>query len=312
MNAGAAILVLVGAWTCGAETPERLYEQALRNFSEQRFGDAGDLLRDAVSQRPKWFEARFLLGATLVSLGRPDEAIEQLQAAHRLNPSHLDCGKLLAAEYLGLDRAANAIGVLRPFLAKPKPDEEVLLLGIEAMHVRNDAGDADEALRLGTVGLKRFPRSARMLAWHGFALRERGKLSEARRSLEAALALSPDDLASKGVLGDVLLREGRLEEAIRLFEQILQRAPMDEEALIGRARTLAAMGKTAEALDAMRAAVRASPDVARLRLEISQLYAKAGDRENAAREAEEFRRLRGSERDRPIPASLRTGSSVHR
>ncbi|MGH9719229.1 MAG: hypothetical protein ACRD8O_03390, partial [Bryobacteraceae bacterium] len=96
------------------------------------------------------------------------------------------------------------------------------------------------------------------------------------------------------------------------FDQVLRDAPADGEASIGRARTLAAMGKTAEALDAMRTAVRSAPDAARLRLELSQLYAKAGDRENAELEAAEFRRLRGPRGDRAIPAGLRSSSPDRR
>jgi protein involved in temperature-dependent protein secretion len=68
------------------------------------------------------------------------------------------------------------------------------------------------------------------------------------------------------------------------------------------------MGKTAEALETIRAAVRSAPDVARLRLVLSQLSAKAGDRENAELEAAEFRRLRGPKAERAIPAGLRSAA----
>jgi tetratricopeptide (TPR) repeat protein len=306
---GAVLVVL--APLVAADTPEQLYQQALQNFSEQRFAATESLLRDVIRQRPRWFEPRFLLGATLVSLRRPAEGVVELEQAHRVNPAHLDCVKLLAAEYLGLNRPADTIRVLQPRLIKT-PDEETLLLGIEALHVLDDPGDADEAFRLGTLGVKRFPRSARMLAWHGYALRERGSLPLAQRTLEAVLSLNPEDLASKGLLGDVLRRQGLFDQALRLFDEALRQAPGDEEALIGRARTLAAMGRTQEALEAMQNAVGAAPGVARLRLEISQLHAKLGDRESAAREAAEFRRLRGSEASRTIPAGLRAASGADR
>ncbi|MGH9719724.1 MAG: CDC27 family protein, partial [Bryobacteraceae bacterium] len=122
-----------------AETPESLYRQAVNHFSGQRFDAAESLLRDAVKQRPRWFEARFLLGASLVSLGRAAEAVEQLEAARRLNPAHLDCAKLLAAEYLGLDKPTEALAALRPLLTATRSDEELLLLAIEALEVRGNA-----------------------------------------------------------------------------------------------------------------------------------------------------------------------------
>jgi len=306
----AATLVFCAGLLGGAQTPERLFEQALGHYTQQRPGEAEGLLREALKQRPKWFQARFLLGAILVSLGRPAEAVQHLEAAHGLDPSHADCAKLLAAEYLGLNRPAESLRVLRRLLRTP--DEESLLLAIEALHARNDAGDSGEAYQLGALGLKRYPDSARLLAWHGFALRERGEFDEARRSLEAALQLAPDDLGTRGILGDVLRREGRLEEALRVFDLVLTEDPADDEALIGKGRTLAAMGKTGEALRVMQAAIRAAPQAARLRLELSQLYARLGDSEGAAREAAEFRRLREAHGENRLPHGLRSVTGTQR
>ena len=287
-----------------ADTPERAFEAALRNFTEQHYEESARLMRPVIKQRPAWFDARFLLGASLVSLGRSTEAIEQLAVAHRLNPRHLDCIKLLAAEYLALERATAALTILRAPLKNP--DEEIYLLAIQALYTRNnDTTDADEALALSTQAVKRFPKSARVFTWRGYALRERGELPEAKQSLESALQIAPDDVAAAGLLADVIRREGRYEEALRLFDQVLRQAPEDEEAIIGKSRTLIAMGRTGEALEVVSAAVRATPDVARLRVELSQLYAKLGDRENSAREAAEFRRLRGSQREHTIPSGLR-------
>jgi tetratricopeptide (TPR) repeat protein len=277
--------------------------EALEAFSTQRYDVAEKLLRETIAKRPT-FDARFLLGATLVALGRNSEAVQHLAAAHKQNTAHLDCAKLLAAEYLGLDRAGEALKVVTPLLARRTADEELLLLAIEARHVRNDAGDAEEALRLSERGLARNPKSARLLAWRGFALRDAGALPEARKSLEAALKLEPDDIASRAMLADVFRLQGSNDKALKLFDQALAQAPTDEEALVGKARTLASMGKVDGAIDTMKAAVQASPETARLRLQLSQLYAKRGDTESAAREAAEFRRLRGSSRDSSIPSGL--------
>ena len=299
-------LLAISAFALAVETPESLYHTAFENFSQQRFEASERLLREVIKRRPRWFEARFLLGASLVSLGRSGEAVEQLEVARSLNPGHLDCVKLLVAEYLGLSRPADVLRLVRPLLVGSRADEELLLLAIEALQVRNDAGDADEALRLCTRGLARFPRSPRLLAWRGFALREQGALPEARRSLDAALALSPNDLVSRGLLADVMRREGHHKDALRLFDQVLSQAPFDEEAVLGKSRTLAAMDDVRGALEVVRTAAAAAPQVARFRLELSQLYAKLGESDNASREAAEFRRLRGSQAERPVPAGLRT------
>lgn len=294
-------LFLAAALFAAAEPPERAFEVALRNFTEQHYEDSARVLRDVVKQRPRWFDARFLLGASLVSLGRSTEAIEQLEVAHRLRPSHLDCTKLLASEYLKLERATSALTILRPPF-----DEELYMLAIEALYMRNnDTTDAQQALALSAQAVKRYPHSARLFTWRGYALRERGELSEAKQSLEAALKIAPDDVAAAALLADVIRREGHYEEALSLFDRVLKKSPEDEEAIIGKSHTLTSLGKTAEALELVSAAVKSTPDVARLRVELSQLYAKLGDRESSAREASEFRRLRGSQKEQTIPSSLR-------
>jgi len=292
-----------------AETPDALYRRALESFSGQRYEIAESLLREAVERRPRWFEARFLLGASLVSLGRAAEAIDELKTARRLNPAHLDCAKLLAAEYLGLERASEALAVVDPLMAKKSADEELLLLAIEARHLSGEPGDAEEAMRLCNLGLSRYPKSARLLAWRGYALRRQGAFAMARESLEAALQIAPGDWTAQTLLADVLLREGSSEKALRLFEQVLAHAPADDEALAGKAGALASLGKADEAIAVLETAVRAAPDAPRLRLELSRLYAQRGDRESAALQAAEFRRLRAARTQPAIPAGLRSASS---
>jgi tetratricopeptide (TPR) repeat protein len=286
-----------------AQTSGRLFEEAVGHFSGRRFDEAEPLLRKVVAQRPKWFDARFLLGATLVSLGRSAAAVEHLEAARRLNPAHLDCAKLLAAEYLALDRANDALPFLRPLASSKAADEEIFVLTIEALYAGNHPS---EALTTAARALKRFPRSPRILAWRGFALREQNDLSGARQSLEAALALDPADAISRCLLADVARREGRLEEALSQFDQVLRESPGDAEAVVGKARTLAALGKLAEGAELLQRAVDASPDLARLRLELSQFYLKSGHAEKASQQAAEYRRLRTSSGVVAIPSGLRS------
>jgi predicted Zn-dependent protease len=108
------------------------------------------------------------------------------------------------------------------------------------------------------------------------------------------------------LLADVARREGRHEEALTQFDQVLRETPDDEEAIIGKARTLAAVGKTAVALELLRAAVLNAPRVARLRLELSQFYLKSGDAESASSESAEYRRLRTATSGAAIPSGLRS------
>ena len=70
------------------------------HYSQGRFAEARGYLERAVLARPSSFQARFLLGATLVQLNDSRAAIRELRAANRLNPAHADARKLLGVKEL--------------------------------------------------------------------------------------------------------------------------------------------------------------------------------------------------------------------
>jgi len=284
----------VAASVATAQTSTQLFEKALNEFSQDRPDSAEPLLRQALKQSPQFFDARFLLGTVLASLEKPAEAITELQTAHRLKPSNIDCTKLLAAQYLQVNQPAPVVTLLRPLMTR-QPDEELLLLMIEALHTRNSPGDSDEAFRLSGRGLQRYPQSAPMLTWRGYAHRERADLPQARVSLEAAMKIDPSNITTQIILADVARREGNFTQSLSLFDTVLGQQPSDVEALTGKSRTLSAMGQTTQAIAALQAAIMAAPTTPALHLEFSQLCQKSGDKECAATEAAEFRRLRQKE-----------------
>jgi Flp pilus assembly protein TadD len=146
MLASAALLAALLA----AQPP--LFERGAEAFAAGEFAQAEKLLAQAVKQQPRSFEARFLLGATLVQLNRTEAAIEQLRAAHQLNPRHPDALKLLAAQYMTKRDFPSAIALLKPAVAAPAADEEMYLLLVEAALT---AGDTEGSFALSQQAVKR-------------------------------------------------------------------------------------------------------------------------------------------------------------
>src|SRR5882762_6591485 len=167
----AVLLTLAAA---AAPQSADLYDQAARLYSRQQFEQAEHILRHAVQKNPQSAPVRFLLGATLLQLGRNGEAVQELRNANQLNPRNVDAAKLLATEYVGSHQFAEAIQVLRPLMSPGPADEETFLLLIQAYQERGDAGDAECARSLADQALARYPRSARLILWKGSAMREVG------------------------------------------------------------------------------------------------------------------------------------------
>jgi len=100
-------------------------------------------------------------------------------------------------------------------------------------------------------------------------LRERERALAAANRHEEALAvvkmarsLAPGDLGLLEDFGDLLLDDGKPEDALRAFGEALRLDPRSYNALWGRGRALEALGKGDDALAAYRTAVDANPELA--------------------------------------------------
>ncbi|MET8565577.1 tetratricopeptide repeat protein [Streptomyces flaveolus] len=108
--------------------------------------------------------------------------------------------------------------------------------------------------------------------------RDRGWREDAVAQLTdaAAAARTPAEQAAWLTgLGQLAWERGDLPDALRHFEAALRLDPDQRAAPAGRARTLAALGRTAQALAAYRTAVAKRPDPADL-LELGELYESLG------------------------------------
>jgi tetratricopeptide (TPR) repeat protein len=90
------------------------------------------------------------------------------------------------------------------------------------------------------------------------AQREEGAPAEAERTLERARWL--EELGQRKGRGWSLEREGRVQEALALWEELLEREPDDVDALLGSVRMLVALGRPEEADPAVRRLLALAPD----------------------------------------------------
>jgi len=89
---------------------------------------------------------------------------------------------------------------------------------------------------------------------------ERRDFSAAISSLRKAIELEPDNAVANGMLGGVLVKAGRSDEAIDCFRRVLDRRPDSFAAHYGWAEALEAQGKADEAIEHYRQALRCDPD----------------------------------------------------
>src|SRR5260370_40795458 len=82
-----------------AQSATSYYKLGLEAYSRDDLAAAEAYLKQARQAGSGLFPARFLLGATLVRMNHPAEAIRELEAAHQLDPRHAEVVSLLAIQY---------------------------------------------------------------------------------------------------------------------------------------------------------------------------------------------------------------------
>lgn len=99
-----------------------------------------------------------------------------------------------------------------PFLGSEEYDERA--------HRLYDDGEYDRALEVLKDGLALYPDSSELLIGLGYTRLVREEFVWAKNAFEQAVALEPEHEDALAGLGEVLLRFGRRDEALRLFRQV--------------------------------------------------------------------------------------------
>jgi superkiller protein 3 len=171
-----------------------------------------------------------------------------------------------------------------------------------ALRSRNETTEGMEQLRLA-AGLKATPAGlspasagarpaqVRQDTELAAALVTQGRLEEAIRQYEAALAIEPRSETAHAGLGEALSKQGRFEEAAKQFTQALEANPSCEPVRVQLGIAWARQGKVDEAVAAFTEALRLQPDDADAHNGLGNTLAQQGKYAEAVRQFEEAVRL---------------------
>ncbi len=167
-------------------------------------------------------------------------------------------------------------------------------LGSAAACIAILTGSADSALAQETPGAAIVERRA---LDHAIRLEQAGRQDEAMRALENLLEEQPRSVSVLVLLARIADRAGEPRRALARAEAAVGADEHDSPALRQVwIRSLQAAGLQDSALSAARSWIRAQPEEAAGYLELSGLWARAGDREQAVRALEAGRLAIGADR----------------
>jgi tetratricopeptide (TPR) repeat protein len=209
--------------------------------------------------------------------GHPQEALDLMRAAIRLQPSWQTLLTVANAEYRQ-SRYDDARRHLEELLARSPGNVEGLKTLAQIELLRHP----ERAVALLREAAKSDPGSD-SLTNLGVALLLLRRYGEAESVLRQAVALRPDDPDPILNLADCLSLLGRGAEARPLYARLAARkaTPGDWHALSVQAQALAHLGETGKALEAIQQALRLSPDNSQLAYEAAVVYVLVGDRASA-------------------------------
>ncbi len=289
----------------------------------RRFNRAAGHFEQAASVDPAFPRVQYSLGVARFNAGQFEQATAPLSTALERQPDDLALRRMLALAWLNAevyDRAAEllatdparaadrslqyAYGLAlvrsgRTVEAQPIFDrllaehadwpELNVLLGQAAAQ----EGDFDAAVEHLERAIELRPGVAEAQATLGNIYLRQGRLEEAGAALRAELATHPADHQSRYVLATVLELDNQPQAALREVELVLDAEPDFADARYLRGKILLEHGRVDEAAAQLLAAAELAPEDPNIRNQLGLAYQKLGDREKAREQFEIFQRLKG-------------------
>jgi tetratricopeptide (TPR) repeat protein len=235
--------------------PKAAFDEALALLQAADPAAAERVCRATLERHPRDVNLRALLGAVLVKLGRPADAEAELRAAIADAPTFAKPHEDLGYALVELGRIQEAVPILeRATHLDPKLDGAWFSLG-KALARLGRGPDADRAFeRCFALSPER-----RLMAFAAEHHRE-GRLEDAERLYRRVLREWPRNVDALRLLGTLQVSAGRHEEAERLFERALALAPDYLSALLALGRLHKELDRYAEALACFERALALAPD----------------------------------------------------
>lgn len=238
-------------------------------LEEKRYDEALRVAAHGRERHPKLALGYLLEGEVRLAQANPAQALAAFRRADELQPGGLLRVRIHQAESTLLKRDAP-VEPLLDWIRKSPDDVDVQIYCADAL-VR--LGRIPEAMPLYQAVLKKAPDNFRLLNNIADALMRRGD-PRALDYAQQAFQLRPDDPIIAATLGSVLLRSGKLHEAVPILQQAVQLAPENAEIRYEFVVALAKAGDRVRArteLKALLASGKVFPQIAEAQTLVEQL-----------------------------------------
>ena len=239
------------------------------------------------------YAAGFNQALMLIEAGDNEAALRVVHELIAEGPPPAELYNLASRAFVNAGRIQEAYDALRQATRlEPKaPENYVDLAMICVEHDNFDLG-----LEIVDIGLRQLPGSWVLYLQRGVLLAMKGLMSEAEKEFDAARRLAPDPAIPYAALGMVWIQSGQTEKAVEVLRAELKRrkdhvVPYIFAVALLRSGVDPAAPAAAEAVEALRASIRADPQFAPAHAELGRLLFKRDQLDLAIKELEKAAEL---------------------
>lgn len=243
-----ALLSAFLGWQVPGQSSSSPLEQALLAFNSGNYRECFQIVAPYVRAHPESGAGHKLLGMDEYMLGKPREALLELQQAVALSPQDPDAAYYLGRLYFSTDNAPAALAAF----------QRAIELNPLSVRAHNHLGQTYEALGrpddgerayLKAISLEEGQASRWEWPYYNLALLyfQSGRWEESKAYFRRSLACNPQFPEAKVKLAVLLSKQKLASEALTLLTEALQTEPRNAEAHYRMALLLTQSGKPDEA-----------------------------------------------------------------
>lgn len=230
------------------------FSEVIELIGHGKYGDAESLARRLLAERDDDVNILGLLGAVLIKMNRLDEAIDVLHRTIDLAPSFAKPHEDLGVALFELGRIDEAVTTLQNGL-RLDPSLELGWMTLGKALARQGDGTAADAAFERAFELNPERRMLALAAEH----HKEGRLEDAEKMYRQIIANNPKNVDAMRLLGRVALSAKRNADAEKLFRRAVNIAPDFVGAISDLGRVLKEQDFLEEAIDCFRRVIRLQP-----------------------------------------------------
>jgi putative PEP-CTERM system TPR-repeat lipoprotein len=248
-------------------------------IAEKKLDEAMKALDAVFDKSPEDRTALMLKGQIQLAQNDTNNALQTYQRVIKNNPKFGPARVQLARAELQAGDTEQAKAQLRRAL-EATPDYADALFLLSDVNIRSGASAV--AIEDLSKYVAKFPKAARAYELLGAAYLRQHQAAQASEAYRKRVALAPDDPRGQYLLATSLRAEGKTQEARRLLEDILTKAPSAVDPLGQLVLMDFAEKKPDAALERVKRQIQKAPDTAALYFVLGGVYQRRGELDLAA------------------------------